>query len=519
MKKLLSLALVLAMALSLVSSLTALAAEDDWITLQIPVYDRNNPGLPPVDNNYWIDYIQEQFGNPNQIKLEYVAIPRTAAIDKFNSLILSGDAPDLIFDYDYPNMVAFASAGALSPIDMAQLQEVAPTFYASTQELHHWGVLSGEQMFLTANRPTAYNYATVIRQDWLDAVGKAMPANIDEYVDVLRAFKEAKLGGEDTVPLTVFLPQPNQFFDYAFRDYPYPEDQLAMYGDLAIAPFTTDSFKAMLQWYNTLYNEGLISPEFALDADQTKARADFMNGKAGVYGFYLQKEPPVIQTLMENVPDAKLSILSPLSMKTANGQPVEFKYAGYGMVMGINEACEHPEAVYKFLEWMVQPENLFILQNGVEGVHYTLDEAGLPVPVADYAGADAMNYGSNKDMWCVVIEGKIFGDGSTEAAIKAQRTYLPTGFEYLLDDRYADYQAHIIPHWYPNFQFDRAITSASEYSETLRAKFQQYTTELIMCTPEEFEAKYESSKADYLASGYQEVLDERLSVYNEITGK
>ncbi len=519
MKKLLSLVLALTLALSVCGGLSALAADADWITIQIPVYDRNNPGLPPVDNNYWTNYIQENFGNPNKIKVEYVAIPRTDCIAKFNTLLISGEAPDLIFDYDYPNMVAFATSGALQPIDLAQLKENAPNFYAAREQLFHWGELDGEQMFICADRPTAYNYAAVIRQDWLDAVGKGMPQTIDEYTDVLRAFKEAKLGGEDTIPLAMYLPMPNQFFDYEFRDYPYPEDQLAMYSDLSIAPFTSDSFKAMLKWYNTLYSEGLISPEFALDADQTKARADFMNGKAGVYNFYLQKEPPVIQTLIQNVPDAKLSVLSPLARKTANGQPVEFKYAGYGMVMGINEACEHPDAVYKFLDWMVQPENLFIMQNGFEGKQYSLDANGLPVPTPDYAEADQMNYGSNKDMWCVVIEGKLYGDGSTEAAIAAQKTYLPAGFEYLLDDRYEDYQKHIVPYWYSNFRFDRALKTPAEYAETLKAKFQQYTVELIMGSPDQFDAKFEEFKKDYLESGYQEVLDERLAVYNEMKAK
>lgn len=519
MKKLLALLLALAMTMGL----TAFAvAEDDWVTIQIPVYDRNNPGLPPVDDHYWIDYVQENFGDPNHIKVEYVAIPRTACIDKFNTLLISGDAPDLIFDYDYPNMVAFASAGALQPIDMDVVKEVAPNFFAFTEKLHHWGVLGGEQMFLLANRPTAYNNASVIRQDWLDAVGLAMPTNIDEYVDVLRAFRDAKLGGEDTIPLATYLPDTNTFFDYAFRDYPYPEEDLALYSDLSIVPLTTESFKAQLKWYNMLFNEGLISPEFALDADQTKARSDFMNGKAGVYRFYLQKEPPVIQTLTENVPEAKLSVLSAQAMQTENGKPVEFKYAGYGMVMGINEACENPEAVYMYLDWLSIPENLLVMQNGLEGINYELDANGLPTPIPYAEGqqpAEQLNYGSNKDLWCVVVEGKIFGDGSEEASLAAQRTYLPVGYEYLLDQRYADYQEHIIPYWYSNFQFDRALEQTNEYKEPLKAKFQQFAVDLIMCAPEAFEAKYEAAKADYLASGYQEVLDERLAVYNEMTGK
>lgn len=34
----------------------------------------------------------------------------------------------------------------------------------------------------------------------------------------------------------------------------------------------------------------------------------------------------------------------------------------------------------KYMDWMAQPENMFYLQNGIEGVHYDhLNEDGLPV--------------------------------------------------------------------------------------------------------------------------------------------
>lgn len=37
-------------------------------------------------------------------------------------------------------------------------------------------------------------------------------------------------------------------------------------------------------------------------------------------------------------------------------------------------------AAMKYMDWMAQPENMFYLQNGIEGVHYDhLNEDGLPV--------------------------------------------------------------------------------------------------------------------------------------------
>ena len=39
-----------------------------------------------------------------------------------------------------------------------------------------------------------------------------------------------------------------------------------------------------------------------------------------------------------------------------------------------------------FLDWMIQPENLFYLQNGVEGETYTLDADGLAILDSEYSG-------------------------------------------------------------------------------------------------------------------------------------
>ena len=53
----------------------------------------------------------------------------------------------------------------------------------------------------------------------------------------------------------------------------------------------------------------------------------------------------------------------------------------FGLIMGINHESTEEEraAVWMYLEWMSQAENLMFLQNGVEGENYTLDSDGLPV--------------------------------------------------------------------------------------------------------------------------------------------
>lgn len=91
MKKILSLVLALAMLLSMVLTATAEEAEvyrfDKPITLKVSVFDRGNAGGTAPDDNYYTKWIQENFGDPRNITIEWVVIPRSEEEAKLNQLL------------------------------------------------------------------------------------------------------------------------------------------------------------------------------------------------------------------------------------------------------------------------------------------------------------------------------------------------------------------------------------------------------------------------------------------------
>ena len=44
----------------------------EQVELKIPVYDRGTQGQAPVDDNYWTNYIQTNFGDKHNIKVTFV---------------------------------------------------------------------------------------------------------------------------------------------------------------------------------------------------------------------------------------------------------------------------------------------------------------------------------------------------------------------------------------------------------------------------------------------------------------
>ena len=166
-----------------------------------------------------------------------------------------------------------------------------------------------------------------------------------------------------------------------------------------------------------------------------------------------------------------------------------------------------------YLEWLSQPENLFKMQNGVEGDNYTLDEDGIAVPIAGFEGESKLSQNNNKDYWCLVVEDVTYGDA--EKDYKANlRLLAPTGYEYLIEQAYNYYQEDA-EYGIVTPVFTKVIESISEYSSDLNAMWQEFYVDLATCDPSEFDAKYEEYCQEYLEGGYQDILDEKQEAMEE----
>ena len=478
------------------------------VTIQIPVYDRAFEGWDVV-KNYYTEWIQKNFGDQYNITVEYVAIGRTTEVADYMQLLAAGNAPDIIFHYDMPQAVNYYSEGAMQALDLDEIAYYAPTYYGNMKDvISEYGQLDGQNMFFFASRNAIYyNWVTLIRQDWLDTVNKSMPTNLDELNEVAAAWKDAGLGTLGGSLLTKSFT-----YDYAFRGESVDPVELALYSDLNVAPLTWESSKAYLKNLNYEYNNGLIDPEFYLKSEDADVKAAFVAGKTGTYSFYISSSTDVISSLLANDPNAKLSVLSGTGGVPEGSQPYYYQYPPYGMIMGMNTktTAEERAAVWMFLEWMSQKDNLFFLQNGVEGENYNLDANGVAIPVADFAGESKRSNNNNKDYWCLVQEVVDYGDD--ELNYQANLTSLaPAGYEYLVEEAY-NYTKETAPYGLINAIYTKTLESTSEYSADLNALWQELYVDLATCSPEEFDARYEKACQEYLDAGYQEILDEKQSL-------
>jgi len=483
----------------------------DRVTINIPVYDRAFEGWNVTDN-YYTKWMQEEFGEKYNVDVNYVAIGRSTEVTDYQQLLASRKAPDIIFHYDMPQALAYYSEGVMQELDYAEIEKYAPTFWGNSGEvIEQYGKVDGQNTFVFAKRPLVDNWVTLVRKDWVEAAGYKVEdiTSLEVYNEMLGKWKELGLG-------TGMVPFIKDFYihTYPFREWPVSAEDRALYSDLSVADFTWKPNEDYLRNLNFQYNNGLVDTEFYLRDDEAKRKAEFVSGKVGSFGFYLSSNTDVIDALLANNPEAEFAVL-PTAAGVPEGIPAQTRgYWPFGFIMGINyETSEESRiAIWMFLEWMSQPENLFKLQNGIEGENYTLDADGLAVKNADFTGDSALSQNNNKDYWALVMESQQYE--TPELTEKANRLlWSPVGHEYLVDELIADYEI-TNPYRTPDVVFTTQIETVAEYKADLNELWQQLWVECVRVSIDDFDATYEKAKQTFLDAGYQEILDEKQAAIN-----
>ena len=174
MKKFLALVCTLCLLLTALP-LTALAADDDWVTLNVEMYDRSIAGFN-VEDCWQLHYIQESFGNPNHIKVNWIPVSRWEEGTILSTRLAGGTAPDICMTYGTDLVQQYIDMGGILPLDdlLAEYGQELKAFLGRSQVLQYgqYDVGAGkEQYYLPARRIIVATQSMFIRKDWLEKLG------------------------------------------------------------------------------------------------------------------------------------------------------------------------------------------------------------------------------------------------------------------------------------------------------------------------------------------------------------
>ena len=411
-KTAISLALVLAISMMLsvcCPSAGAESAEAVVGTTLFPCDEKGVPDLGGVTIKIWMpmdaDYatfassydefaIVKGMEEMMNVNLEFIH-PSASDVATSFSLMLSNpnDLPDIIMmgavDSYYQGGVAMAYAdGFLADYTDLVSEETTPNYWRTVMDVPYLAagavddngrnirlgcMVSGSQESCTCM------WGHMIRSDYLAAAGLEVPTTIDDWTEMLRAFKAQGVKYPLVLNESGHWMSRNAFscaWNIDARNFYIRQDN----GKVAYGP-TSPEFKEYLTVLNTWYSEGLINPDFMTDTSN-ETWSMLANGDAGAITNHTVGYPSNYYNVVEvQNPEAAL-VAAQMPKLNDSDELTRVMYTSYRLDTGnakyIVSTTEHLEECVAFLDALHHPDINYLNTYGIEGLAYEINEHGYP---------------------------------------------------------------------------------------------------------------------------------------------
>lgn len=336
----------------------------------------------------WTDPVAEVLTEKTGVRLK-TEYPVAADDQTVALMIAAQDYPDMIYAKGDAN--SLIDAGAL--IDMTDLiEEYGPNIKKMYGD-------EFEKLRYSEEDPSIYQLSSyAVGGTFLENSGTAqiqwavlkennyeIPDTLEKFEKMIKDYMAAHPTTEDGMPtigisLTaadwhwmITLGNPSGYIAEGAPDngqWLIDEDYNAMY------KFRSDKVREYYRWLNRMYHEGVLDPEFA-----TQTYEDYIAKIAS------GRVVALTDTDWDYSDGEKILIADGKLDKTYAGLPLamdentkapSLMYQGLptGQGVGITTSCKDPVAAIKFLDYLCSDEGQVLVNWGIEGVNYFIDEEG-----------------------------------------------------------------------------------------------------------------------------------------------
>jgi len=326
--------------------------------------------LPESDDPH-VEYIKEETG----VEYELENVPTgSEAAEYLNNILASGDLPDILRPIDGVERTLIEQDGALALDDL--LPEYAPHVWERIPD-DAWDIVrsaspDGKIYYV----PKVYlipERAALIRQDWIDAVGHDMPETIEDYKDLLTAFRDDDPNGNGEADEFPTSGRENgEWMDHLFAAFGVamwegvPEWDIYD-GDINYAG-TSDNMKAAIEFIRELYEEKLLDNETFLNSGDVWT-SKINNDLVGSWYHLPANLNDRYEAIISNNPDAYV-VGMPLPEVDGFEGFITQKSVGEPEWMIPAEAEDKAADALKLLDFFYDPDNHDFVTFGIEDQHH-----------------------------------------------------------------------------------------------------------------------------------------------------
>ncbi|MCL2069282.1 MAG: extracellular solute-binding protein, partial [Oscillospiraceae bacterium] len=363
-----------------------------WLTLQ-------SNWLPLAANQGETEFGKEWVSRTG-VNVEWIHPPQGGEQEAFTVLIASGNLPDVIewnWVSDYPG----GSTGAIQDRVILDLTDIIPEHSPALNQyildnpdvarqmrnddgrLFVYPFIRGHDMLKTTTGP-------VIRTDFLAQTGLALPETIQDWEELLMAFKAMGIEVPYTAQSTSAFPLDGVHrFTSAFDLRPDNNGLfIGLDGNLQYM-YSHDNYREFIETMNRWHVNGLLDPEF-LNTNRALMDSNMLSGRSavavapggGAVGPWIitgQAEDPNFDLVAARFPSRDRNRYT-----SFGGTSHDFTEASRGMA-AITATSQNVEIAAKVLDYNYTEEGHILVNFGIEGVSWNWGTGaqGQPSPVYD----------------------------------------------------------------------------------------------------------------------------------------
>lgn len=340
------------------------------------------------------------------IVFEYVQTPGNT-VDKLNLMLAGGDYPEIVSISDTVTFDKYARAGALVPLD--DFVKNAPEFaerYKAQIPLWRLGGPDGKLYKWEGDVPVDFqNNVEVndvgVRIDALQQQGWPNLVSTDDYIQFLKqALKDnPTTNGQKTIGMVVPFAEPwgmqgvsGAMYEKGGRYSPAAGNLGVLWNDAdrKFEDYMRNEYvKEGLAFFNKLYREGILDKDSF--TDKTDQVLEKLNSGRALSVWYLvwglsDTNQGLIKAGHPEMQYINMPIRSMKQVERNEKRLIRVEDSRTHATFAITTNAKHPERILELLAWAASEESRLLLQSGIEGKHYTIQD-GKRVPTETYLSA------------------------------------------------------------------------------------------------------------------------------------
>ncbi|MEC0167511.1 extracellular solute-binding protein [Paenibacillus graminis] len=327
----------------------------------------------------------EEFTNAD---IEFSWIPDASKEERINTSLASDSLADIV------TLTILDNSSVRNALKSGMFWEVSPyldefpNLAAISQDTRTSASIEGKLYGVPFQKSKARN-GVIIRKDWLDKLGLAVPKTTAELKEVAKAFTEKDPDGNGKKDTTGFMDRSDLVYG-AFKTlgsyFGTPNNWAVDDAGVMTPEFATEGYIQTMDYMKALYDGGYINQDFAVTAKNDQQQ-NFAQGKAGIYVGALFDSKNLLN-LAKGIQDGMELVM--VNDITSTGKPEDraiwSSSNGIGGLLSFPKSEVKDEAelkrLLKFVNDLMSDEVYALMTYGIEGVHYTAD-ANLAVTIKD----------------------------------------------------------------------------------------------------------------------------------------